>query len=66
MTGVATKGKYGVAFTKPFMTTSLTIAVPGQRAPEISENEINEREPENRGESRALSVNTGKLKEDGE
>lgn len=33
----------------PFMTTSLMFAVSGQQAPESSESEINEREPQQRG-----------------
>lgn len=53
-------GKYGGAFMKPFMTTSLMLAVPGQRAPECPESEINEQEP-NRGGGRVLSMNIGKL-----
>lgn len=35
------------------MTTSLMLAVPGQRAPESSESEINEREPQQRGKQSA-------------
>lgn len=44
--------KYGGAFMEPFMT-SLMLAVPGQRAPESSESEINEREPQQRGRQSA-------------
>lgn len=36
------------ALTAPFMTTSLMPAVSGQRAPESSESEINEQEPQQR------------------
>lgn len=46
LNGWATKGEYEGAFMEPFMTTSLTLAVPGQRSPESSESEINEREPQ--------------------
>lgn len=53
-------GKYGGAFMEPFMTTSLMLAVPGQRAPENLESEINEQEP-NRGGGRVFSMNIGKL-----
>lgn len=38
---------------EPFMTTSLMLAVPGQRAPESSASEINEREPQERGRQSA-------------
>lgn len=41
--------KYGGALTEPFMTPSLTLAVPGQWAAESSESEINEQEPQQRG-----------------
>lgn len=41
-------GKYGGVFMEPFMTTSLMFAVSGQQAPESSESEINEQEPQQR------------------
>lgn len=36
----------GGAFMEPFMTRSLMLSVPGQQAPESSESEINEGEPQ--------------------
>ncbi len=45
--------KNGGAFMESFMTTSLMLTVPGQRAPESSESEINEQEQQQRGRQSA-------------
>lgn len=48
---------------EPFMTTSLMPAVSGQQAPESSESEINEQEPQQRRKQSTRWQATGRWRE---